>query len=390
MRVLITTDFYLPNLGGVTTVVLNERSTLTKLGHEVRLLTIGAERTSSFEDGVYHLHASALKLFPDSYMTFSYHDPLLVDILAWKPDVVHSNNEFFTMGYAHRIAKQLGIRLVHTCHTDFTRYNEQMRIRHHLWDQLMALVIQRRVRFAHLIISPSEAHRSMLCRYGITKPMAVLPSGIDLERFSQSPEPERLAQIRSSLGLASSDFVLISVSRLAAEKRLNLTIDAFFLLSLLHKEARLLIVGGGPKEASLKKQVRDLGLENQVMFTGFVAPDQIPLYYHIADLFVSSSIRESQGLGFIEAMAASMPVLLQEDGSLGFSIEEEGCGYLYGEARQFVTLVDNLIGDRKLLNSMGKRARIASERFSLMRWGRALSCLLAGETSLEEGNQADD
>lgn len=126
------------------------------------------------------------------------------------------------------------------------------------------------------------------------------------------------------------------------------------------------------------------------MFTGFVAPDQIPLYYHIADLFVSSSIRESQGLGFIEAMAASMPVLLQEDGSLGFSIEEEGCGYLYGEARQFVTLVDNLIGDRKLLNSMGKRARIASERFSLMRWGRALSCLLAGETSLEEGNQADD
>ncbi|MEA4859817.1 MAG: glycosyltransferase [Sphaerochaeta sp.] len=390
MRILITTDFYLPNLGGVTTVVLNERSTLTKLGHEVRLLTIGPERTSFFEDGVYHLRASALKLFPDSYMTFSYHDPLLADILAWKPEVVHSNNEFFTMGYAQRIAKKLGDRLVHTCHTDFTRYNDQMRIRHHLWDQLMARVIKRRVRNSHLIISPSEAHRSMLCRYGITKPMAVLPSGIDLERFSQSPEPERLAQLRSSLGLASSDFVLISVSRLAAEKRLNLTIDAFFLLSLLHKEARLLIVGGGPKEASLKKQVCDLGMENQVIFTGIVAPDQIPLYYHIADLFVSSSIRESQGLGFIEAMATSMPVLLQEDGSLGFSIEEEGCGYLYGEARQFVILADNLISDRLLLENMGTRARKASERFSLMRWAQSLSFHLAGKTPLEVGNKADD
>lgn len=390
MRILITTDFYLPNLGGVTTVVLNERSTLTKLGHEVRLLTIGPERTSFFEDGVYHLRASALKLFPDSYMTFSYHDPLLADILAWKPEVVHSNNEFFTMGYAQRIAKQLGVRLVHTCHTDFTRYNEQMRIRHHLWDQLMARVIKRRLRNSHLIISPSEAHRSMLCRYGITKPMAVLPSGIDLERFSQSPEPERLAQLRSSLGLASSDFVLISVSRLAAEKRLNLTIDAFFLLSLLHKEARLLIVGGGPKEASLKRQVSDLGMENQVIFTGIVAPDQIPLYYHIADLFVSSSIRESQGLGFIEAMATSMPVLLQDYGSLGFSIEEEGCGYLYGEARQFVILADNLISDRLLLENMGTRARKASERFSLMRWAQSLSFLLAGKTPLEVGNKADD
>jgi hypothetical protein len=184
VRVLITTDFYLPTLGGVTTVVLNERSTLTKLGHEVRLLTIGPNRTSFYEDGVYHLHASPLKLFPDSYMTFSYRDPLLADILEWSPEVVHSNNEFFTMGYARRIAHALGVRLVHTCHTDFTRYNEQMRIRHHLWDQLMGLVVKRRVRFSNLIISPSVAHHSMLCRYGITKEMVVLPSGIELERFS--------------------------------------------------------------------------------------------------------------------------------------------------------------------------------------------------------------
>ncbi|MPM10251.1 hypothetical protein SDC9_56579 [bioreactor metagenome] len=127
-----------------------------------------------------------------------------------------------------------------------------------------------------------------------------------------------------------------------------------------------------------------------MIFTGIVAPDQIPLYYHIADLFVSSSIRESQGLGFIEAMATSMPVLLQEDGSLGFSIEEEGCGYLYGEARQFVILADNLISDRLLLENMGTRARKASERFSLMRWAQSLSFHLAGKTPLEVGNKADD
>ena len=390
MRVLITTDFYLPTLGGVTTVVLNERSTLTKLGHEVRLLTIGPNRTSFYEDGVYHLHASPLKLFPDSYMTFSYRDPLLADILEWSPEVVHSNNEFFTMGYARRIAHALGVRLVHTCHTDFTRYNEQMRIRHHLWDQLMGLVVKRRVRFSNLIISPSVAHHSMLCRYGITKEMVVLPSGIELERFSLPPLVHTLKGLRASLGLASSDFVLISVSRLAAEKRLNLTIDAFFLLSVLHKDAKLVIVGGGPKEASLKKQVRELGLEKQVMFTGFVALSDVSLYYHLADLFVSSSIRESQGLGFIEAMAASVPVLLQEDGSLGFSIEEEECGYLYGDERQFVHLVEHLMADRLRLEEMGRRANEASKRFSLMRWARSLSSYLAGETPLEESHQADD
>ena len=181
------------------------------------------------------------------------------------------------MGYARRIAHALGVRLVHTCHTDFTRYNEQMRIRHHLWDQLMGLVVKRRVRFSNLIISPSVAHHSMLCRYGITKEMVVLPSGIDLERFSLPPLLHTLEGLRASLGLASSDFVLISVSRLAAEKRLNLTTSMLFLLSVCPRMQKLVIVGG-VRRASLKKQVRELGLEKQVMFTGFVALSDVSLY----------------------------------------------------------------------------------------------------------------
>ena len=89
-------------------------------------------------------------------------------------------------------------------------------------------------------------------------------------------------------------------------------------------------------------------------------------------------------------MAASVPVLLQEDGSLGFSIEEEECGYLYGDERQFVHLVEHLIADRLRLEEMGRRANEASKRFSLMRWARSLSSYLAGETPLEESHQADD
>ena len=393
MKILITTDFYLPYTTGVTTVVVNEMAMLPLQGHEVRLLTIGDRQKSYYKDGVYHMKASRVKLISNSYMTFSYKDRLLEEILAWKPDLVHSNNEFFSMGYAKRIAAALHIPLLHTCHTDFTRYDEQQRIRHTLWDTAMALIVRRRVRYCDLLISPSTAHKAMLERYRIAKPVEILPSGIDLERFGLRIDDEQRSRMRADLGFKKEHCVLISVCRLASEKRVNRTIDAFFLLSLLEDSARLLIVGGGSKLESLKQQVRDFGLEDRVVFTGSIPSESIHRYYQAADLFVSSSIRESQGLGFVEAMASSLPVLLCEDGSLGFSVEDSGCGFLYQDEKRFVSLLTTLINNPTLIKEMGERAKEASERFNLQRWAFLLSSLcsrLQAEFALKLGNQAND
>lgn len=393
MKILITTDFYLPYTTGVTTVVVNEMATLPLQGHEVRLLTIGDRQKSYYQDGVYHMQASRLKPFGDSYMTFSYKDPLLEEILAWKPDLIHSNNEFFSMGYAKRIARALHIPLLHTCHTDFTRYDAEQRIRHTLWDTAMALIIKQRVKHCDLLISPSAAHKAMLERYRIPNPIEVLPSGIDLQRFGLRIDDELRSRMRSDLLFKKEHIVLVSVCRLAPEKRVNRTIDAFFLLSLLEDSARLLIVGGGPKLESLQQQVKDFGLEGRVVFTGSVPCESIHRYYQASDLFVSSSIRESQGLGFVEAMASGLPVLLCEDGSLGFSIEDSGCGFLYQDEKRFVSILTALINNPSRIKEMGERAKEASERFNLQQWAFLLSSIcsrLQTESALNPGNQSND
>lgn len=393
MRILITTDFYPPAVTGVSTVVVNEMTMLPLFGHEVRLLTIGDRSYSYFSNGVYHMRASRLKLFPDSYMTFCYHDRLLKEILAWQPQIIHSNNEFFSMGYARRIQKILHIPLLHTCHTDFTRYDTQQRIRHSLWDSAMATVVKRRVHSCDVLISPSIVHKAMLERYGISKPIEVLPSGIDLKRFGLPLDGGERIRIRNSFGFGPEHVVLISVCRLAFEKRVNRTIDAFFLLSLLEPSARLLIVGGGPKQESLLQEVRDLGLEGRAVFTGTVPSCSIHRLYQASDVFVSSSNRESQGLGFVEAMACGLPVLLREDGSLGFSIEESGCGYLYYDEKGFVSLLQSLINNPSLLKQMGEKAKEESQRFHLERWASSLSFLcssLQAKFTLDVGNQANN
>lgn len=381
MKILITTDFYLPHITGVTTVVVNEQNMLGQLGHEVRLLTIGKSPVSSYTGGVYYMKGSRIQPLRDSQLTFSYRDPLLDDILSWKPDIVHSNNEFITMGWARRIAEALDIPLIHTCHTDFTRYDASRRIRHTLWDTMMATIVKRRVRYCNLLISPSLSHSHMLERYHVKQPIVVLPSGIDLERFQRPVGKEEIASLRASFGFTEDHCILVSVCRLSSEKRVNRSIDDFFLLSFLEPSARLLLVGGGPKEESLKKQVSDLGLEGLVVFAGAVPTENVHLYYRISDVFISSSVRESQGLGFVEAMASSLPVVLREDHSLGFSVEDEGCGYICDESHSFVNALAVMVSDKQKRKEMGEKSKQASERFSLACWANSLVSVC--ETTLD-------
>lgn len=388
MKILITTDFYLPNIAGVTTVVVNEQRMLSQLGHDVRLLTISGNPESRYIDGVYYMRGSRLQPLRDSNLTLTYRDPLLGDILAWKPDLIHSNNEFITMGWARRIAKTLAIPILHTCHTDFTRYDRERRIRNTIWDTLMATIVRRRIRACDLLISPSLSHSQMLERYHVKQRIVVLPSGIDLLRFQRPMEGKERESLRTELGFSSKDCILISVCRLAGEKRVNKSVDDFFLLSFLEPNARLLIVGSGPKEESLKKQVLDLGLQDRVVSAGAVPTAEVHTYYKIADVFISSSVRESQGLGFVEALASSLPVVLREDHSLGFSVEDEGCGYICEDSRSFVTALVDLVSNTQRRSEMARRAHQASQRFSLQRW--ALSLESVCQSLLDTGDKGND
>ena len=107
MKILITTEFYLPFRCGVTLAVLNEKRALESNGHEVRILTITSEKTSYYHNSVYYIRSNFPQLYKDSYATLAFNDPLVKEILEWKPDIIHSQCEFFTMVFAKRISKKL-------------------------------------------------------------------------------------------------------------------------------------------------------------------------------------------------------------------------------------------------------------------------------------------
>lgn len=365
MRVLITTEFYLPFQCGVTTAVLNERKCLETLGHEVRILTIAGSKKSYFKDGVYYMRSNLPKLYKDSNATLAFWDSLLDDVFAWHPDLVHSQCEFFTMVYAKKVSRKLHIPLVHTCHTDFDEYGVHFTKSDRLWKWLTSTSIPKLLKRIDYIICPTQKTHDLLVGYGVKNPIETFPSGVDLWVYRQSLSEDERFRRRTDLGVGPDDTVFVSVCRLSEEKKVDESIEHF---ASLHKECpatKLLIVGDGTMRHALESQVQDAGLCDAIRFIGNVKSDEVWKYYKASDIFISSSLSETQGLTYIEALACGIPIVCRKDQALDISLIPGVNGFDFTDDESFKKAVLPLIDNPDMRAAFGKAAADSVEKFSL-------------------------
>ena len=118
MKILITTDLYTTATNGVVTSVRNLREELKLRGHDVRILTLSDHMDSRQEEGVYYIGSVSLEhVYPNVRMPMNYRHYLIEELIGWKPDVIHSQCEFFSFQFALRIAKHTDAPIIHTYHT---------------------------------------------------------------------------------------------------------------------------------------------------------------------------------------------------------------------------------------------------------------------------------
>jgi len=134
-------------------------------------------------------------------------------------------------------------------------------------------------------------------------------NGIEIEKFRRAVETADVDSVRRQWGIEPDDFVYLTVGRYVPEKAQGDIIEAMAEIREKHPEFRpkLLIVGAGDLQPRLERMVDDHGLSESVSVTGYV--DEIHPYYAIADVFVSSSIREGLPMVHIEAMSAGLPIV---------------------------------------------------------------------------------
>ena len=376
MKVLITTDLYTTNTNGVVTSVQNLFDELTAKGHDVRILTISDSLHSHKEGPVTYIRSVSMeKVYPNVRMPVSFRHKLIQEIIDWKPDIVHSQCEFFSFQFASRISRITGAPIVHTYHTLYEQYMTSYLIPNkRLGDYLVKVLSRKRLKKVKTLVAPTQKVENTLHSYGMENPISVVPSGISLQQHMQRlTEQERLEK-RQALGISDEDQVLINLGRLGGEKNLDELITLFAEARKENENLKFLIVGDGPARSDLEKLAKELNVAEHVIFTGMVPPSEVQDYYQLGDVFVSASTSETQGLTYIEAAANGLPLLCRQDDCLADVLQEGENGYEYTSSDEFLHAIDAVM-DPAWRASACKRSEEIAASFDKKAFGDAIESL---------------
>lgn len=372
MKVLITTDWYAPVVNGVVTSVLLLQRELEELGHEVRVFTLSDSLHSYTNGKVYYMGSiSANKIYPGARFRLKRARSMMQELLAWKPDVIHSQCEFSSFRVAYSLSTRLGTPIVHTYHTVYEDYTHYFSPSARVGKAAVALFSRWICGKTACVVAPSKKVECLLRHYNVHCRIEVIPTGIDLRIYREAPDPERMAALRTRWAIPEDKTVLLYVGRMAKEKNLERLIDQI----AAHKRGDIvfLLVGDGPDREEVLDYAGNRGVE--VVFTGMVPHSEIPDYYRLGDLFVTASTSETQGLTYFEALAAGVPVLCCRDACVDGVIENGVNGWQYDSCESFGRCLSAYCGNAELRARMSAAARESSEKFSAEVFGRAVEQL---------------
>lgn len=391
MRVGIFTESYPPLVNGVSTSILMLEHALTKLGHEVFIITVSDNKKDYvLENNGHILRLPSVNLANcyDYKMTSVYPIKAVNMIKKMNLDVIHSNVEFTVGIFARVVSEQLSIPLVHTYHTNWEDYTHYITKNKKILDDICKKLLKYLVVFfeyktvTELIVPSNKIYNLFKDKYKFTKNIHIIQTGIETSKFyKENFNQKDINSLKKKLGIKKKDFVVMTVSRLAKEKSVDRIINNHKEIVKKYSNMKLLIVGDGPDIDKLKDEAKSLGVSDSVIFTGKVPLSDIPIYYQLGNVFVTASKSETQGLTVVEAISSSLPVVAVKDDSFVNSVIEDFNGFVFTDDEKYINSISKLYEDKELYNRLSNQSRLLSEDFSSEYF--ALKVLKVYETAIE-------
>ncbi|WP_018152515.1 glycosyltransferase family 4 protein [Leeia oryzae] len=186
----------------------------------------------------------------------------------------------------------------------------------------------------------------------------VMFNGVDVDKFKAGAKN---MELRQQLGIAAETCVFTFAGRLIGFKGLHIPIRALASNRLNNKDTKLMIVGSGPAEASLKALANSLGVLDKVIFQAAVSHSDLPAYYSASDVGIFPSVgAEAFGITIAEAMSCGIPVVASHMGGIPEVVGNEGhAGYLFERERvdTCAAFMEQLIDNPALRKRLGRQAR---------------------------------
>lgn len=374
MNIGIFSDTYNPQINGVITSINTLKEQLEKQGHTVTIITVKTPLAKKSQPGIFRLPSVPFRPF-DGMRVGVFCPPHLVKAVRdLDLDVIHTQTEFTVGTFGRLMGKTLGVPVVHTYHTmyeDYLHYVAKTDLNRAILRKLVKKGFGFYMNTCSAIIAPTEKAKESIEGYGVTRPISIIPTGVEINSFASEDEEdldEQLLEIREWLGIKKDDQVLLSLGRVAREKSIDVIISETADLLRSKKNLKLLIVGDGPEKSNLEALVSRLRLEKSVIFTGWVEHSHAKYYYKLADAFISASTTETQGLTLYEAMAADTVVIAKYDLNLEGVLKDGENSLIFHQDNQLKEKVEAVFRDsalRERLRASGQKTvqEVSAEKF---------------------------
>ena len=365
-HICVVTETYLPEINGVALTLANLVKGLLARGHTVSVVHPKQPNQSASNDLGQRCYSEDIRVrgLPlPGYHGLQFGVPaqrlLRQHWTDHPPAVVYVATEGPLGWSAVRAAGGLDIPIVSGFHTNFDRYCKYYGV-----GSLQYLAL-RYLRWFHnqtdCTLVSNEDLRTRLQNAGFSN-VAILDRGVDSQLFTPQ---RRRAELRSKWGLSEHDPVLIYVGRIAAEKNLDVAIEAYREMKRANDRIKFLIVGDGPLRRTLQTKHPDL------IFVGMRTGEQLARYYASADVFLFPSETETFGNVTLEAMASGLGVIAYDYACAKLHIANGETGVLvpFGNTKAFVDHACTLIREPQTLKRIRRQAR---EYVTYLNWPRVV------------------
>ncbi len=344
MKIALFSDTFPPEINGVSVSVGLHQKVLSSQGHDLLVITTNPfGKDTSIQTDMIRIPGVELKKLYGYRMSSFFNAKAFQYIRKWKPDVIHIHTDAGIGIFGKISAFFLKIPTVVTYHTmyeDYTHYAGFLKgLASRVVKQFSRSIAEQCTEF----ISPSLKTKEKIRSYGVDRYINIVPTGIDFSRFEvKNLDQQKIMELRQKW-TKPGEKILLSLGRVAKEKSMDVIIKGFSnYLKNPHPPTKLLMVGDGPDRRDLIQLVSELKLENDVQFIGAVPIQDVPYYYQLADVFVSASLTETQGLTFMEAMVSKRIVLCRYDENLASLIRHQQTGFIFGDADDFTRQLNSI------------------------------------------------
>ena len=371
MNIGIFSDAYIPQVNGVVTVVRVLKAGLEARGHKVYIFTVKHPMAKDDEEGVYRIPSFQFPAEPQHRIGMFLNKQVYDMVRPLNLDIIHTHSEFSLYLASRWVSNKFNIPSIHTLHTYYPDYVHYVPppfnlLMHKKLPSYMRYILKPQ----RLVICPSRKNADYLTNIKYSKPVRIIPNGIDLTHFYDNSDEQKMAgrKFRERYNIAQNEDLVVFTGRLGSEKNITALLMNFVEMRR-HRNVKLALVGDGPDRRSLEEYCNENDLNDTVIFTGYIKwPTEIRQVYEAADLFMSASHSEVHPITFIEAMATGLPIVAAADTSIeGMVINGENGWAVRDDTRLWEKALE-ILADRKKRDEMCKRSVEISRNFTLDRF----------------------